>query len=68
MLLSVVVKAQPSPPSALGRSRASPECDFYGGNKGLVYRTVIRAYAVHVVSPFLSASLGPRRALGDIHW
>nr|GEW53131.1 retrovirus-related Pol polyprotein from transposon TNT 1-94 [Tanacetum cinerariifolium] len=22
-------KAQPSPPSALGRSRASPECDFY---------------------------------------
>nr|GFB03069.1 reverse transcriptase [Tanacetum cinerariifolium] len=26
---SIVITAQPSPPSALGRSRASPECDFY---------------------------------------
>lgn len=48
------------------RSRASPECDFYGGNKGLVYITVIRpdiAYAVHVVSQFVSASTGPRRGV-----
>ncbi|GJS16475.1 hypothetical protein Tco_1242713 [Tanacetum coccineum] len=29
---SIVATAQPSPPSALGRSRASPECDFYGGD------------------------------------
>nr|GEY05811.1 hypothetical protein [Tanacetum cinerariifolium] len=28
---SIVATAQPSPPSTLGRSRASPECDFYGG-------------------------------------
>lgn len=63
---SIVATAQPSPPSALGRSRASPECDFYGGNKGLVYITVIRpdiAYAVHVVSQFVSASTGPRRGV-----
>lgn len=63
---SIVATAQPSPPSALGRSRASPECDLYGGNKGLVYITVIRpdiAYAVHVVSQFVSASTGPRRGV-----
>nr|GEZ97228.1 hypothetical protein [Tanacetum cinerariifolium] len=31
-------KAQPSPPSALGRSRASPECDFYGAARKIGYK------------------------------
>nr|GEV19319.1 hypothetical protein [Tanacetum cinerariifolium] len=30
---SIVATAQPSPHFALGRSQASPECDFYGGSR-----------------------------------